>query len=219
MIRCVIFDLDGTLCDTLRDLGEAMNASLRAGGFPEHPIEAYNHMVGSGMLKLVQRALPPDAAQDPETVEAARQREMAYYAEHLLDNTCPYPGVAEAVRALKDAGLALYVVTNKPQPMAQTIADTLFPGCFDAVMGQRPGHGVKPDPWGIGEARRLGGFAREECLFIGDSDVDVMTAHNGGLVCVGVTWGFRGRAELERAGAEIVVDTAAELAAAAGVQL
>lgn len=211
MIRAVLFDLDGTLCDTLQDLGEAVNAALREAGYPEHPIESYRWKVGNGMKKLIERAVPPEVSGEEETVERIRRREMEYYGEHLLDYTLPYRGMREAVEELRETGLLLYVVTNKPQPMAQRLADTLFPDCFTEVFGQRPERKTKPDPWAILEAMEHGGFSREECFFIGDSNVDVQTAKNGAVPCIGVTWGFRGRQELETAGADLIAETAEEM--------
>jgi phosphoglycolate phosphatase len=136
---------------------------------------------------------------------------LEYYNQHLLDYTRPYPGVFELVQSLKSRGAVLYVVTNKPQAQASTIVENLFPGCFSGVAGQREGMPTKPDPWGIQLFMKESGFTPEDCLFVGDSNVDAQTAAAGGLACAGVTWGFRSREELLSAGAAWTVDTADEL--------
>ena len=210
MYKCVMFDLDGTLCDTLRDLAEATNFALRVGGYPQQPLEKYKIMVGNGLTRLMERALPAEAVMK-ENVMATRAAMLAYYQQHLLDYTRAYPGITALVKRLKEQGKALYVVTNKPQAQASVIVETLFPDCFAGVAGQREGMPTKPDPWGIHLFMEEGGFAAEECLFVGDSNVDAQTAAAGGLECVGVTWGFRSRQELLDAGAGWAVDTAEEL--------
>ena len=210
MYPCIMFDLDGTLCDTLRDLAEATNHALRKAGYPEQPLEKYKIMVGNGLTRLMERALPPEAV-TPETVAALRVSMLEYYNQHLLDYTRPYPGISELVQSLKSRGAALYVVTNKPQAQASTIVENLFPGCFSGVAGQREGMPTKPDPWGIRLFMNEGGFTPKDCLFVGDSNVDAQTAAAGGLACAGVTWGFRSREELLSAGAVWAVDTANEL--------
>ena len=210
MYKCIMFDLDGTLCDTLRDLAEATNFALRVGGYPEQPLEKYKIMVGNGLTRLMERALPAEAV-TKENVTATRAAMLAYYQQHLLDYTRPYPGIAELVQKLKEQGRSLYVVTNKPQTQASAIVERLFPGCFNGVAGQREGMPTKPDPWGIGLFMKEGGFDASDCLFVGDSNVDAQTAQAGGISCVGVTWGFRNREELLDAGASWTVDTAEEL--------
>ena len=212
MFRCILFDLDGTLCDTLDDLANATNATLAEAHLPTHPREAYKTMVGNGITRLIERALPEAWRQDPELVQAMRRRMLEIYGKHLLDCTRPYPGMAELVESLSARGAALYVVTNKPQAQAEVIVNTLFPGKFRGVFAQRADKPTKPDPWGIALARTEGGFAPEECLFVGDSNVDVETALAGGVACAGVTWGFRSREELTLAGAAYIADTAEELA-------
>ena len=169
-------------------------------------------MVGNGLTKLMERALPPEMV-TAENVAATRAAMLAYYQQHLLDYTRPYPGIAELVQELKSHGTTLYVVTNKPQAQASTIVESLFPGCFSGVAGQREGYPTKPDPWGIELFLKEGGFEPEDCLFVGDSNVDVQTAMAGNLACTGVTWGFRSRQELMEAGASWVADTAEELKA------
>lgn len=209
MIRCVMFDLDGTLCDTLQDLAEACNHALRQGGYPEHPIEAYKLMVGNGITRLIQRALPQSAAE--EAVIASREAMLAYYREHLMVHTRPYPGMEQLVESLYRAEYGLYVVTNKPDAQAKTIVEALFPGRFAGITGQLPDKPTKPDPWAVTLYREAGAYGKDECLYVGDSNVDAQTALAAGVPCAGVTWGFRTRQELQAAGARWVVDTAEEL--------
>ena len=205
MISCVMFDLDGTLCDTLRDLAEATNHALRQDGYPEHPLEKYKQMVGNGITKLMERALPREAA-EPDQIARCRAAMLAYYQAHLLDYTRPYPGMEALVEALSRQGVGLYVVTNKPEAQARAIVEALYPGEFAGVGGQRPDKPTKPDPWGIELFLSQGGYRREQCLFVGDSNVDAQTAAAAGVRCAGVTWGFRSRQELLEAGARWVVD-------------
>ncbi len=205
MISCVMFDLDGTLCDTLRDLAEATNYALRQAGYPEHPLEKYKQMVGNGITKLIERALPQQSP-DPEEIAGCRAAMLAYYQAHLLDYTRPYPGMEALIEALSRQGVGLYVVTNKPQAQAQAIVEALYPGRFAGVAGQRIDRPTKPDPWGVHLFLTQGGYRREQCLFVGDSNVDAQTAKAAGVRCAGVTWGFRSRQELLEAGAQWVVD-------------
>jgi phosphoglycolate phosphatase len=211
MINCIIFDLDGTLCDTLRDLAEATNVALAGAGYPTHPVEAYKQMVGNGITRLMERALPADAV-TARTVAALRETMLAYYDAHLMDYTAPYPGMTALIDRLADQGKALFVVTNKPDAQAKAIVRACFPGRFRAVYGQVPAMPTKPDPWAVDKCLAQGPFSREEALFVGDSNVDVATARAAGLDCAGVSWGFRGRRELIRAGARWVADEPGKLA-------
>ena len=208
MKKCVFFDLDGTLLDTLADLAEAGNRSLANAGRPTHPVAAYRQFVGSGIANMLRRAAP-DA--DEDQLEAMRQETVAYYGSHLTVHTAPYPGMVELVRALHRAGTALYVCTNKPQKQAEALTEHFFPGLFDGVYAQQDGKPIKPDPWSVHFVCRERGFAPEDCVLAGDSNVDVQTALNAGIACVGAGWGFRGREELIRAGAACVVDTVADM--------
>lgn len=208
--RAVLFDLDGTLTDTLRDLGGCTDRVLAAHGFPPHTPEEYRHFVGDGIQKLIERALG-EAAAPALTAELLAEFRVLYDRE-CLHYVSLYPGIADAVRALRDAGIRLAVVTNKPEPQAQKIVAHLFPSdTFDAVYGNVDGRPRKPDRTVVDLALDTLGVRRENAVFVGDSDVDVLTAHGAGLPCIGCAWGFRGEAELVSAGADILVRSAGEL--------
>ena len=210
MEKAVLFDLDGTLADTLPDLAAATNAALRENGFPECPLGDYPHMVGNGARLLVQRALHEAATDD--TVEQVLASFLRIYDELCLREVRLYPGIDETVRRLHEAGYHLLVVTNKPQQQADKIVrhffgDTLFEG----VYGGGSAYPKKPDPTSAQLALWQVNADPAASWFVGDSDVDVLTAKAAHLRCVGAAWGFRGEAELRRAGADAVAMTAADI--------
>lgn len=206
-----LFDMDGTIVDSLEDIGDSMNAVLGELGHPTHAMEAYRTLVGDGARALVERALPPDAR--AQTDDALR-RYKARYRTHLVVKSRPYDGIVPMLEALAARGASLGVVTNKPHDAAVEIVERLFPTVrFAAVLGQKDGVPHKPDPTGPLSIARALGIAPEETFFVGDTDTDMQTARNAGMVAVGVLWGFRGRDELERNGARHVVTTPAEIVA------
>ena len=207
----VVFDLDGTLLDTLEDLTVSTNAALSAHGMPSHPIEDVRRFVGNGIALLIHRAVP---AQTPASVEAAVLEDFKrHYGAHCEDHTGPYTGVPELLARLRDAGLALAVVSNKADFAVQELVARQFPGTFDAVLGENEAAGIskKPAPAMVEAALARMGRGREGLVYVGDSEVDVQTAANAGCPCVSCTWGFRTRAELVAAGATTFVDTPEEL--------
>ena len=208
-MRAGIFDLDGTLVDSIGDIGGAMNAALAAHGLPQHPIDAYRRFVGDGVQKLVERALG-GRGELAEAVLAEYRRE---YAERLLATTVPYPGVLDAVDALADRGIALAVLSNKPQLATQRIVAALFPGRFRVVLGERTGVPRKPDPAAALEIAAALDVAPAATAFVGDTAVDMRTAVAAGMHPIGVLWGFRGRDEITAAGARDVIAAATELVA------
>jgi len=208
MKKCVFFDLDGTLLDTLADLAQAGNHALKNAGRPTYPLDAYRQLAGSGMANLLRRAAPKA---NEEQVEAMRRELVTYYQQHLTVHTLPYPGMAALVQDLHKAGNALYICTNKPQKQAEILTEHFFLGCFDGVYAQQDGRPIKPDPWSIHQVCRERGFALKNCILAGDSNVDVQTARNAGIAFVGASWGFRGREELIQAGAACVADTADDM--------
>ena len=210
--RAAIFDLDGTLLDSLHDIGAAMNHALTTHGLPPHPLDAYRQFVGEGVLVLVSRALPPGREDAHPAVVAAYR---AFYAEHLLDHTRPFAGLLEVLARLEAEGVKLAVLSNKPDPATRQLVTALLPRVpFGAVYGERPGVPRKPDPTAALAVAAELGVAPGECAFIGDTAVDVDTARAAGMVAVGVTWGFRDVAELRAHGAQVIVHTAEELLAA-----
>lgn len=203
-MTAVLFDLDGTLADTLDDLADAMNHVLAGLGLPTHARDAYRRFVGSGVQALAARVLPPGHAALRDEVVAAFERR---YADHACERTTLYPGVPALLDALAALGVPTAVLSNKPDPFTTAmVAELLARWSFASVAGARPDAPRKPDPTvALAMARTLG-VAPERCLFVGDSDVDMETARNAGMIPVGASWGFRGPEELRRAGASHVID-------------
>ncbi|MBO6168719.1 MAG: HAD-IA family hydrolase [Bacteroidales bacterium] len=188
--RTVIFDLDGTLLDTLEDLGAAVNNALAKRGFPLHSKEEYRSMVGHGVRNLVRSALPSGSSE--ELVDESLADFKEYYTAHIDVHTKPYPGMQELVKALSDKGVHLAVASNKFQAGTEKLVAEFFPGIkFDAILGDRPGHPLKPDPAIVEEVLKLSGSTKSDTVFVGDSPTDMKTASNGGVSAVAVSWGYR----------------------------
>ena len=209
MYPYVIFDLDGTLLNTIDDLAGAGNHVCALHGWPAHPVEAYKRMVGNGIPRLVERFAPPGT--DRGTLDRAFQEFMAWYGVHKEDRTAPYPGMAEAVRRLKGAGVSVAVLSNKADEMAGPVVEHYYPGAFPLVQGALPGLPTKPDPTLLYKLMERMGADPAGTLFVGDSNVDIRTAKNGGLTSCGVLWGFRSRQELEGEGADYLAAAPEEL--------
>ena len=204
----IIFDLDGTLINTIDDLGQACNYALSACGFPTHKIEDYPRLVGNGINKLIERALPEEHRNEA-TVLRVREYFVPFYDEHNCDLTRPYDGIPELLQTLKAAGHTLAVASNKYQAATEKIVAQLFPGVFDVVLGEREGIPRKPDPqivWDI--IHRLSPLASNlsPIYYIGDSLVDAETAKAAGVRFAACTWGFCTREQLESASPEYMVD-------------
>ena len=208
-IKAVIWDLDGTLLNTLDDLTAATNHALTAEGYPTRTTDEVRRFIGNGVKRLLRRALPPDAGDDVH--QRALTEFRAYYTVHGLDATHPYPGVPEALRQLRDAGFRMAMVTNKSEERADVFRRQFFGDTIETTVGDHPSRPCKPAPDGTLEALRRLGVTAEEAVFVGDSDVDMQTAHNSGLACISVTWGFRDGEFLLEHGATTLVDTPAEL--------
>lgn len=210
MFSHVIFDLDGTLLNTIDDLSDAANWVCRRHGWPVHTVGEYKKFVGNGIPKLVERFVPADW-QTPERVRQIFAEFTAYYDEHKEDHTAPYPGIPPLLGQLKEAGAVLAVLSNKAHPLAGPMVEHWFPGVFSFVQGALDGVPTKPDPTLLYRLMEKMGASWEDTLFVGDSNVDIQTARNGGLASCGVLWGFRSRAELAREGAGYLVETTEEL--------
>lgn len=196
MKKLVIFDLDGTLLNTIADLAVATNQALEKLKYPTHPTQAYLRFVGNGINKLFERALP-EAARTPENVLRVRSLFVPYYNEHSTDLTRPYDGIPAVLKQLQERGVKLAVASNKYQAATQELVKHFFPEIsFAAVLGQREGLPTKPDPLFVREILTQTGVTPADTLYVGDSDVDMQTARNAGVEACAVLWGFRTEAEL-----------------------
>ena len=210
--KAVIFDLDGTLVDSLADLSDSVNLMLESYGFPTHEVEKYRYFVGNGSKKLMERTLPRDKAASAEFVEEALVKYKAIYKERLLEKTRPYNGVRELLAELKNRGIPLAVCTNKHNDAALTIVKILFaPGTFEEVLGDRPGFPKKPNPATPLEIASHLGVKPDEVAYLGDTSVDMETAVHAGFLPVGVLWGFRPEEELVKSGAKVLLKAPLEL--------
>lgn len=211
MYTTIIFDLDGTLLDTLQDLTDATNYALRQYAFPEHSLEGVRSFVGNGVRKLIERAVP--AGVSAERVEEVFATFMAYYSEHCLDRTVPYRGIPEALESLRAAGFRMAVVSNKADAVVKHLCEQFFPGVIEVAEGENEAAGIgkKPAPDMVNLAVKELGVALDSCIYVGDSDVDVLTARNAGMPCLSVTWGFRDEAFLREQGATRFVHSPEEL--------
>jgi phosphoglycolate phosphatase len=209
--KLVIFDLDGTLLNTISDLARSTNYALRKNGFPVHPIEDYRRFVGNGIRKLFERALPQGDATE-ENITKIQKTFLPYYDIHNAEHTEPYDGIPELLHILQSKGLLLAVASNKYQQATEKLISRYFPQTsFIAVFGQRRGIPVKPDPAVVCEILRIAGIQAAEALYAGDSGVDMQTASNSGIVSIGVTWGFRPRSELEATGATHIANSTTDI--------
>ena len=209
--KTYIFDLDGTLLDTLGDLAVSVNYALRTHGLPEHSIDDVRRFVGNGVRKLMERAVPA-GADNPlfeDTLATFRQ----HYMEHSLDTTRPYEGVPETLAALKAQGCLLAVVSNKMMAATQALCSHFFPETIEVAIGEDETAGIckKPAPDTVFTALKTLGVGKENAVYVGDSDVDILTALNSGIPCISVLWGFRDRDFLQQNGAETFISAPEEL--------
>lgn len=211
MKKLVVFDLDGTLADTIFDLGYAVNFALKENNLPLHPMADYYTFVGNGMEDLVRRSMG-EKGLDNELYLRVRKLFDEYYDAHSGDNTVAYGGISELLSQLKNKGIATAVLTNKAHRYVGGILKKCFPHHeFALFYGQREGIERKPHPQALELMLSELGYEKEECLYIGDSEVDVKTALNAGVDLVAVTWGYRSAQEIKNAGASVLVDTPREI--------
>ncbi len=209
--RLIIFDLDGTLLNTIGDLAAGCDHMLKLRGLPTHSFDEYCSFVGNGIMRLVERALPEELRTE-EYVKEARKDFVAYYIDHIDLKTIPYQGMVELVYQLYHDGAKLAVASNKFQAGTEKLIKKFFPEVeFIEVCGNREGVPLKPDPALVELILEKAEVEPENIFMVGDSAVDIQTAHNAKIHSVGVSWGFRSRTELEQAGAEHIADTAEEL--------
>jgi phosphoglycolate phosphatase len=203
--KAVVFDLDGTLLDTLEDLADSMNRVLAAHNYPAHEVEKYKYFVGDGMRTLVWRTFP-EGARTGESVEAGLAEMKEEYARRWNNKTKPYGGIPEMLDGLVSKGLKLAVLSNKADHFSRLMVEKLLPDWpFNPVFGERQGVSKKPDPAGALEIAGMLGVTPEECLYLGDTGVDMKTATAAGMYPVGVLWGFRKAEELVENGARILI--------------
>ena len=212
MVKAVIFDMDGTVADTLASIASFGNAALTAHGFPALETELYRQLVGDGRDMLIRRMLVATGMEHAEgTVQTVIQTYDALYEADPTRLVTPYPGILELLKTVRAAGIKTAILSNKPDNMTRFIADALFHGLFDIVHGQREDIPKKPDPTAVLMLCEELGVTSADCLYVGDSGVDMQTGNNAGILSVGVTWGFRSTEELKENGAHHLVSTAQEL--------
>jgi phosphoglycolate phosphatase len=211
MYNTYIFDLDGTLLDTLTDLAASCNYALRTHGMPEHSIDDVRRFVGNGVRKLMERAIPEGEANPDFEATFATFRE--HYMHHSLDTTKPYPEIMETLAELKACGCRLAVVSNKMMAATVELCKHFFPDTIEVAIGENEAEGIckKPAPDTVYAALRKLGVSKDDAVYVGDSDVDIQTAANSGLPCISVLWGFRDRDFLIQHGAKTFISAPSEL--------
>ena len=207
--EAVIFDLEGTLTDTLEDLKNSVNFALRHFGFPERSLEEVKSFVGNGVKRLIDLSVPENTSE--EVSAECLSVFKAHYKENSLVETKPYDGIIPMLECLKKEGVKTAVVTNKMQEAAVDIVNLFFSGLIDVTVGQVDGVAQKPQPNGIYYALEKLCVSKENAVYVGDSEVDCLTAKNAGIPCIGVSWGFRERSVLEESGADCVIASSAEM--------
>ncbi len=204
-----IFDLDGTLLNTLEDLADSTNYVMRQFGYPERTLEEVRSFVGNGIRMLLWRSAPKNTP--VEEVDRMFALFKVYYEEHCADKTRPYDGIPALLANLRKQGVKLAVVSNKADDAVKALCEQYFPGCFDEAVGERAGIARKPEPDTVNEVVRKLQVDKSKAVYIGDSDVDVKTAQNANLDCIAVDWGFRDREVLVEAGAKSIISAPAKL--------
>ena len=207
--QLAIFDMDGTVLDTLEDLKNALNVVLTEAGFPERSLEEVRHFVGNGIHKLIERGVPKGT--DPAVTERVFDAFNRYYALHCSEQTRPYDGITELIAALRRAGLKTALLSNKSDYAVQSLCEQYFDGLFDIALGVKEGLQKKPSPDGVERILKQLQIEKGETVYIGDSEVDVATAANAGIDCIAVEWGFRTKEEILAANAKTIVSTNEEL--------
>lgn len=210
-----IFDLDGTLLDTLQDLANAVNHAMREMNYPERTVDEVRRFIGNGIRMLIKRAAPQGIS--VEDYEKTLAVFTAYYLDHIADFTKPYDGIAEVIETLKSKGCKVAVVSNKADEAAKKVVKDYFGDIFDMVVGKMDRFPSKPEPDSVLYVIETLGADKDKCIYSGDSEVDVQTAHNAGLPCIGVTWGNRDVSELIAAGAEYIAEKPNEILEKTGI--
>lgn len=207
--QLAIFDLDGTLLNTLEDLADSANYVMKAFGYPERTVEEIRNFVGNGIRKLLERSAPEGTP--AEEIDRMFETFTTYYKEHCADKTKPYDGIMELLEKLQRQGLKLAVVSNKADYAVKALCEQYFQRCFNEAVGERAGIARKPAPDTVNEVLKNLQIDKSQAVYIGDSEVDVKTAQNAEMDCIAVDWGFRDTEVLKMAGAETIVSTPEEL--------
>ena len=210
MIKLVIFDLDGTVCNTIDDLAEATNYAIDTLGYSTHSVETYKYFVGNGIPKLIYRAMPEGHKTEEECAKAEKLM-LDYYAVHFADKSIPYDGIIPVLQELKKSGVKIAICTNKAHHMAVEIAEKIFGGIFDEVIGKSDKFPLKPNPTAAKSIMARFCANENETIFVGDSGVDMQTAINLGVTSIGVLWGFRTEQELKDNGALHLAQTPSDI--------
>ncbi len=201
----IIFDLDGTILNTLEDLHDSVDYALASGGYPLRTLAETRRFVGNGIRRLIERSLPAEASE--AEIEKTLGIFRGHYEKNMMNNTRPYDGIVDFIGKVRAEGYRTAVVSNKIEPAVIVLCNDMFPNLFDVIIGQTDDRKIKPAPDGILYAMEKLGTTADNTVFTGDSEVDVQTAKNAGLKCIGVTWGFRDRDELITAGADFIIDS------------
>lgn len=209
--EAAIFDLDGTLLNTLEDLADAVNAALKENGMPPRTLEEVRQFVGNGIVKLMERAVPQ--GKENPAFDSTLQDFKDYYGKHCNDKTKPYPGILDTLNRLKERGVPMAIVSNKADFAVKELNPLYFEGLIDVALGENEAAGIRKKPAPDMVFKALNGLECpvEKAVYVGDSDVDLATAKAAGMPCIGVSWGFRGRAFLEQHGADVIIDKPNEL--------
>lgn len=207
--QLAIFDLDGTLLNTLDDLADSVNFIMNEFGYPQRTLTEVRSFVGNGIRKLIERSAPENTAED--AINRMFEQFKEYYAVHCADKTKPYDGIMELLQTLQEQGVKLAVVSNKADYAVKALCEQYFNGYFDVAVGEREGIARKPAPDTVNEVLKNLQMEKSQAVYIGDSEVDVQTANNAEMDCIAVDWGFRDKEILTEAGAETIVSTPAEI--------
>ena len=213
--KCVIFDLDGTLLYTLEDLKNSVNFALKKNGFTERSIDEVREFVGNGIENLMRKSVPQNISENE--FQLCFNDFKSYYKIHSEDNTKEYDGITDMLKVLKHNGFLLAVVSNKADFAVNTLCKKYFPDLLDCAFGERAGIKRKPSPDSVNEVVKLLNVEKKNCFYVGDSDVDVRTAHNAEIKCIACTWGFRSVSVLEKENPEYIIDNVAEILRIVGV--
>lgn len=205
----IIFDLDGTLLNTLEDLADSVNYALASNGFGMRSIEEVRMFVGNGIRKLIERAVPDNT--DIETVDSVFETFKSHYLGNMMNKTKPYDGIMELLRMLSERGVRMGIVSNKYDPGVKGLNESFFSKYIKVAIGESADVAKKPAPDTVYEALKEMGIEKTETVYVGDSDVDIATAANSGLDCISVTWGFRDREFLKEKGASVIIDSPLEI--------